>query len=328
MKNNLRTALLMCLISIIVPLGITMSISDIQSVSSDNMFHSGIDIYINEGSTSLCMDMDQFLVHCVFAALPPQFFDATLTFQSSKDTSPASQSPEEMMKVQAVILRTIILNTLGTRKSMDASEVNLDFINTQTMKSQLKNDYDTVYSQLSLAVNATSGEALYYESKLALPLYFRCSNGHTRSMEEVFGSPLPYLISQESPADLSMPEYESEVQITPETFIGIMQKYDRNFYASPISLTTSVQIIDKDSAGYVKTIQAGNISLSGDDMRYLLNLPSSSFSVKVTEKMLTFTVQGHGHGVGLSQWGAAAMASEGKTYKEILSYYYPGATVQ
>ena len=107
-----------------------------------------------------------------------------------------------------------------------------------------------------------------------------------------------------------------------------MQKYDRNFYASPISLTSSVQIIDRDSGGYVKTIQAGNISLSGDDMRYLLHLPSSDFTVTVTETDLTFTVHGSGHGVGLSQAGAAAMAKEGKTYTEILSYYYPGTNVR
>ena len=60
--------------------------------------------------------MEQFLMYCVYAALP-----------RGSDT--------EMMKVQSVILRTILLNTLGTRKSMDASEVNMTYIPPGTIKS-------------------------------------------------------------------------------------------------------------------------------------------------------------------------------------------------
>lgn len=300
----------MCLISLILPLILSKSILSGKTVSTaDDLFHSGIDIFINEGNQSTRMDMEQFLMYCVYAALP-----------RGSDT--------EMMKVQSVILRTILLNTLGTRKSMDASEVNMTYIPPGTIKSGEKENFNNVCIQLQEAVTQTGGEALYYEDRLALPLYFRCSSGRTRNMEEVFGTALPYLISVESAADKTDPSYENIITITPDVFIGTMQKYDRNFYASPISLTSSVQIIDRDSGGYVKTIQAGNISLSGDDMRYLLHLPSSDFTVTVTETDLTFTVHGSGHGVGLSQAGAAAMAKEGKTYTEILSYYYPGTNVR
>lgn len=299
----------MSLISLLVPLMITLHLSQYQAAAPAFSFNSDIDIYINEGSTSIRMDMEQFLLLCTYTALPE---DACI----------------EMMKVQAVILRTIILNTLGDRASMNANELNINFVNSKAMKETLGANYENIYNQLGEAIIDTRGEALYYNDDFAVPLYFLCSNGHTRSMEEVFGSTVPYLISCESACDIDAPDYEKVITVSSETFIGLMQKHDHHFYASPLSLESSVQIIDKDSGGYVKTIQAGNITLTGDDMRSLLNLPSASFRVEVTEKELIFTVQGNGHGVGLSQYGANAMAEEGQSYKDILAYYYPGTTVK
>ncbi|PSQ67862.1 MAG: sporulation protein, partial [Bacteroidetes bacterium QH_1_64_81] len=41
-----------------------------------------------------------------------------------------------------------------------------------------------------------------------------------------------------------------------------------------------------------------------------------------------FEGRGHGHGVGLNQWGAHAMAQQGNSYREILLFYYTGAQIQ
>ena len=41
----------------------------------------------------------------------------------------------------------------------------------------------------------------------------------------------------------------------------------------------------------------------------------------------TLTHARYGHGVGMSQRGAQQMANEGKTYRDILAYYYGGATL-
>ncbi|MBR6702361.1 MAG: peptidoglycan DD-metalloendopeptidase family protein, partial [Clostridia bacterium] len=46
-----------------------------------------------------------------------------------------------------------------------------------------------------------------------------------------------------------------------------------------------------------------------------------------TSGTFTFKIYGWGHGVGMSQEGAIAMANQGKTYKEIITHYYPGVTV-
>ena len=62
-------------------------------------------------------------------------------------------------------------------------------------------------------------------------------------------------------------------------------------------------------------------------MRKALSLRSACFTVSHGEKGFTFQVKGYGHGVGMSQCGANAMAQQGFTYKEILQHYYTGVTI-
>ena len=69
------------------------------------------------------------------------------------------------------------------------------------------------------------------------------------------------------------------------------------------------------------------VVLSAADLRQRVGyqkLPSLAFSVNVKRGVFTFDGRGQGHGAGLCQWGAAGMAKEGKTYREILRHYYPG----
>ena len=49
------------------------------------------------------------------------------------------------------------------------------------------------------------------------------------------------------------------------------------------------------------------------------------FSVDVQDGKLVFTTKGYGHGVGMSQYGANAMAKDGADWQEILCHYYPAA---
>ena len=68
--------------------------------------------------------------------------------------------------------------------------------------------------------------------------------------------------------------------------------------------------------------------MTGEDFRAALDLPSAAFEMKVKSRLISFTVRGWGHGVGLSQWGADVMAREGKGYEEILAYYFPGTNIE
>ena len=68
--------------------------------------------------------------------------------------------------------------------------------------------------------------------------------------------------------------------------------------------------------------------MSGTEMRTLFSLRSTSFTVTEQDGQFTFSVTGYGHGVGMSQYGANAMAKEGSTYEEILKWYYTGISLE
>ena len=83
----------------------------------------------------------------------------------------------------------------------------------------------------------------------------------------------------------------------------------------------------ENSAGGVASVDLGGVTLTGSEVRTLFGLRSASFSVSWDGEAFTFDVTGYGHGVGMSQYGANAMAREGSDFEEILTWYYTGAQV-
>ena len=67
--------------------------------------------------------------------------------------------------------------------------------------------------------------------------------------------------------------------------------------------------------------------MSGSEIRTLLGLNSTNFTLQASDSALVFSTMGYGHGVGLSQYGARELALEGKTFDEILKWYYKGTEI-
>jgi stage II sporulation protein D len=82
------------------------------------------------------------------------------------------------------------------------------------------------------------------------------------------------------------------------------------------------------ASGRVATVDVGGVTVSGGAARNLFSLRSACFQVEAGEEIVTFSVTGYGHGVGLSQYGANAMAQAGSTWQEILTHYYTGVTLE
>ena len=72
----------------------------------------------------------------------------------------------------------------------------------------------------------------------------------------------------------------------------------------------------------IKTINIGNKTFTGVELRKIFKLNSANFDISVNEDEITFNVTGYGHGVGMSQYGANGMAKMGKNYEEIIKNYY------
>ena len=151
--------------------------------------------------------------------------------------------------------------------------------------------------KLARAVAETDGEVIVYDGEPVLAVFFSSAAGHTQGAGEVWQTDLPYLQSVDSPEDDSLvPNYYSVVTFTAQEF------RDRFLAVYPAA------------------------KLNGDAGSFL-GLRSPSFTVEVSGDTLTFHVTGYGHGVGMSQYGANAMAKEGYSCEDILEHYFTGAQV-
>ena len=70
------------------------------------------------------------------------------------------------------------------------------------------------------------------------------------------------------------------------------------------------------------------VSFTGKELRSLLGLRSTVFAVSVMGDEIFFQTRGYGHRVGMSQYGAQAMAQAGSGYEEILLHYYTGVGLE
>lgn len=306
-KTLVRSFMVFCVL-FCIPFCITL-LSGNNQEDGESQYNTGIYVYIHEDDDVTAMDLDEYLVGVVAAAMPADY-------------------EPEALKAQAVICRTYALNIIGERKSIESSELNQDYKNIQALKESYGKDFDEKYNKIVQAVLATTEEVICYEEQLISPVYFRCSNGNTRNASDVWGSELPYLTAVECGKDSEYESFEVQTTFQLDECIELMQKSYKDFQASAQGLGDSIQIIEKDASGYVKTVQMGNQTFTGEELRYALNLPSSSFSVKAKSNAITFTTKGAGHGVGLSQFGANEMAKEGNNYEAILTYYYTGTAVR
>ena len=209
-----------------------------------------------------------------------------------------SEYEEEMLKVQALLVRTTVYKEI--------EELGDKFWENENL--QREKELDIRWRQkLEKAWGETEGQVILYEDKLALVPFHRLSNGKTRSGKEVLGTEdYPYLQSLECMADVSA---ENQVQ---NIFIP----------------ETDVQIESWDSAGYVTSLTVKEEKMNGEEFREKYGLPSSCFEVQDFDGQTRILTKGIGHGLGLSQYSANEMAKEGKTYEEILQNFYPGTEIK
>ena len=222
----------------------------------------------------------------------------------------------EALKAQAVISRTYAL--FQKRKNVNSI---YDIASSVIDQVYNGNNPDT---RVSEAVDETRGEILTFDNKLIEAFYHSTCGGKTENPEEVFGKKYPYLKSVESPCDLSpYAKWERNIEIRDiekALNVPMIQELSIKSYTS----TQRVKQID------IKT-KSGHTIINALDLRKALgwkNLPSTNFRISRVGDSIVFKGKGYGHGVGLCQWGALQMAREGKNYKEILAFYYPGTVIQ
>ena len=274
---------------------------------------TAISVRLEDGTVSQ-MPLGDYL-WCVVAAEMPASFE------------------EEALKAQAVAARTYAMRRMANPPDAhpDAA-VCTDHTCCQayiTPEAAAANwgEWAAYYTaKLRNAVSGTDGVVALYDGALIDAVFFSSAAGRTVDAVEVWGNAVPYLTGVDSPEGEEVPNWRSTVTVTPQEFRqtfqaahpeAVLEGDPSGWFGTP----------ELDSAGGVRSLTVGGITVSGGEMRTLFSLRSTHFTISATEAEITFSVTGYGHGVGMSQYGANALAKEGKTYEEILQWYYTGITL-
>ena len=237
----------------------------------------------------------------------------------------SAQFHEEALKAQAVAARTYTLYCIDALKKHDTGAVCTDSSCCQaycTPEEYINNGGTSKEVQkVMAAVNATAGEAIYFDSKLICATYFASSGGQTEDALEVWGGTYPYLKAVESPGEEDCGSFYGQVTLAPE---DLMKLLDVSFTGSPISWFGMVKYT---VGGGVDLIRIGGRLYTGIELRKRLNLRSTIVKITATEDVIRFDTKGYGHRVGMSQHGANAMAQRGMDYCSILKHYYTDVSI-
>ena len=240
--------------------------------------------------------------------------------------------PDEALKAQAVAAHSYILYCRDHAAAPETGWLTADPARRQgvltdpVLHSYWGVDYEANYARLSALVDQVLTAVVCYEDAPAGTSYFALSNGLTEASENVWGSPLPYLVPVESSSDLAADNYQytltlSAAQVRSLLSAGLGAVSDASspeqWFGTP-SFTPS---------GYVASLPVCGQTVTGPALRRALGLRSACFSIRYADGSFSITTRGYGHGVGLSQWGAKAMAEQGASWQEILGHYFPNTEI-
>lgn len=266
-------------------------------------YHKGItkpkqNIKILQGNKIKNIELEDYIIGVVACEMPASF-------------------EEEALKAQAIASRTYALFKLNKKNvSYDILSTTDDqcYIDEEKMKRKWQGEFDKYYDRIKNIVMSTANVYMEKDNKLFKSFYFSTSNGQTESSEEVFNEVL--LESVNSDWDKESKEYKRQVEYSYYELEKILGEFK------------NIKILNRTPTNHVTKVQVNNTIYSGIEFRKLLNLRSTDFMIEKENNTFIITTYGYGHGVGMSQYGANILAKKGKTYQEILNYYYSGVEFQ
>ena len=254
----------------------------------------------------ISMELDTYVVGVVLAEMPASF-------------------APEALKAQAVVARTYAMKcfTEGIRHPQGAVCTDPGCCQAYISPEDYRKDRGTLADVLKItaAVEATAGQVLTYHGELAEATYFSCSGGKTEDAVAVWGTDIPYLQAVDSPGEEQALPYSKTVSFTPSEFACAL---GRELSGHPKDW---LGVVTYTEGGGVATMVVAGVSYTGVRLRQLLRLNSTAFTMSVSDGSILITTMGKGHRVGMSQYGADAMAVTGSTCQEILAHYYPGTKI-
>ena len=275
-----------------------------ESADNDDT-HNQVDtvIVLQEDGAVTAMEMDTYLTGVLLGEMPADF-------------------ENEALKAQAVVARTY-----AKKRMLSASKHPQGAVCKVASCCQAycapeeylkKGGVQETIAKFRIAISATTGQVLLYQGQLIEATYFSCSGGKTEDALAVWGTQIPYLQAVDSPGEENATHYQDHIQLDVGEFIALLG------IAPKGSPATWFGNVTYTSGGGVDTMVIAGKVFGGVELRQKLKLYSTAFSIVPTENTIHIYTKGFGHRVGMSQYGADAMAVSGKDYRQILAHYYPG----
>lgn len=276
-------------------------------------------LYRDDREEVVDMELEEYLAGVLLAEMPSTF-------------------EMEALKAQAVIARTYTLRQMrslggeGCDRVSSPADICTDSTHCQAWLDPVETAVDwgpeseTFLERIRQAISETSGEVAVYQEELIETVYHSTCGGKTEASHALWsGGALPYLQSVNCPYCKHSPHYRGELFIP----------FTRLAEALPEGLTLPVasgeqlplEMTSETPGGRVATMKINGTLIEGKELRRMLELPSTALTWEIKEDGLLFHTRGQGHGVGLCQYGADGAAREGKNYRQIIMFYYPGAEV-
>lgn len=262
---------------------------------------------LTDDGTVVQMELNDYLTGVILAEMPVSF-------------------ETEAQKAQAVVARTYTMRAWERGGKHEGAAVCTDSACCQGYISpedyQGKGGTQEGIDRMRRAVEETDCMVLTYEGALIEATYFSCSGGSTEDAVAVWGTDVPYLQAVSSPGEEEATHYTDTVTFTAEAFSSALEMKLSGDPASWLGAVTYT------AGGGVDTMLIGGKSFRGTDLRQALGLRSTAFTMTAGKNTITVNTRGYGHRVGMSQYGADAMAAGGSTCAEILAHYYQGTTLE
>jgi stage II sporulation protein D len=234
----------------------------------------------------------------------------------------------EALKAQALAAKSYLQwhhpnlrNYSKNKKVLQATTDHQVYIDRIEMKKKWGQDYQKYYQKIKKVVRAIMPWNLTYKGEIVQATYFSTSNGFTENAKEVWGSGLGYLQVIPSPWDRYNANFHQEITIPHHTFFKKLRMNE--FKNQKLHIT-----YDKTTSNRVRSININGKQITGTVIRKLFSLPSTDFEIFKEKDSIVFRTKGFGHGVGMSQVGAKILAEKGKSFRQILRYYYPGTKIE
>lgn len=242
---------------------------------------------------------------------------------------------EEALVAQSILARTFVVSKMITpcNKAKEKGGVVCDTVHCQVYNpanekiESVGHSKSKFKSKISKIIKESEGTVLSYQGNLVkYPQYFAISSGKTENAKDVFSEDMPYLKSVISTGEDDLPKARTTKEVSLNDFVRIVNSAYPSADLTNENINSSVKILSRTEGGSVNQIQLGGVAIRGTEFRKLFEIYSANFELTIDSKVI-INCKGYGHGVGMSQWGANAMAKEGKNYKEILEHYFMGSSI-